>query len=236
LLTRTMWMECISDRAYDRRENLADDIVRVLREELHHLLAAGAAIVQFDEPVLTEVVYGRPETGNRTFMCGALSGKGLVEEELEFAERLINRVVEGLPRDRLALHVCRGNWTTDERAALRGDYRPLLKLLSSVQVGMLFLECCTARAGELSVLSQLPDDLRIGVGVINQKSLRVESIDELITRATAAIDLFGAERVLLNPDCGFATFADNPITPLEVAEAKLKCLAQATKTLRQRYL
>ena len=44
LLTRTMWMECISDRAYQNREHLAADIVRVLREELAYLLAAGAAL------------------------------------------------------------------------------------------------------------------------------------------------------------------------------------------------
>jgi 5-methyltetrahydropteroyltriglutamate--homocysteine methyltransferase len=235
LLTRTMWLDCISDRAYERRELLADDIVRVLREEVHALLAAGSAMVQFDEPVLTEVVYGRAETGNRTFMCGALGSKGPVEEELEFAERLINRVVDGLPRERLALHVCRGNWTRDENAALRGDYRPLLQLLSRVHVGTLFLECCTDRAGELSAIAQLPDDVRIGVGVVNQKSLSVESVDEVVARATTAIDLFGADRVLLNPDCGFATFADNPITPAEVAEAKLKSLTKAAQTLRRRY-
>jgi 5-methyltetrahydropteroyltriglutamate--homocysteine methyltransferase len=235
LLTRTMWMECISDRAYERRELLADDIVRVLREELHYLLAAGAAIVQFDEPVLTEVVYGRSEVGNRTFMCGALGSKGPVEEELEFAEGLLNRVVEGLPRDRLALHVCRGNWTRDESAALRGDYRPLLRLLSRARVGTLFLECCTARAGELSTLVELPDDMRVGVGVVNQKSLSVESIDEIMARATTAIDLFGVDRVFLNPDCGFSTFADSPITPVEIAEAKLKSLAKAAQSLRRRH-
>src|ERR1700687_3707748 len=48
LLTRTMWMECISDRAYRSREHLAEDIVRVLREEVHDLLAAGATLVQLD--------------------------------------------------------------------------------------------------------------------------------------------------------------------------------------------
>jgi 5-methyltetrahydropteroyltriglutamate--homocysteine methyltransferase len=235
LLTRTMWMECISDRAYANRELLANDIVRVLREELHDLLTAGAAIVQFDEPVLTEVVYGRPETGNRTFMCGALGSKGPVEEELQFAEGLLNRVVEGLPRERLALHVCRGNWTADERVALRGDYRPLLKFLSRLHVGTLFLECCTSRAGELSVLADLPDEFRIGVGVVNQKSPDVDSVDEIIARATTAIDLFGVDRVLLNPDCGFATFADNPITPAEIAEAKLSSLTKAAQILRRRH-
>ena len=43
----------------------------MLREEAEDLLAAGAAIVQFDEPVLTEVVFARPTAG-RSFMCGAL--------------------------------------------------------------------------------------------------------------------------------------------------------------------
>ncbi|MFO0889369.1 MAG: sulfurtransferase TusA family protein [Isosphaeraceae bacterium] len=72
LLTRTMWLECVSDRAYETRESLAEDIVRVLREEIEALLAAGAAIVQLDEPVLTEVVHGRPSgSAQRSFMCGA---------------------------------------------------------------------------------------------------------------------------------------------------------------------
>jgi len=75
LLTRTMWMECISDRAYRSREHLAEDVVRVLREELHFLLAAGVALVQLYEPVLSEVVFtGAKNT--RSFMCGALSQKG----------------------------------------------------------------------------------------------------------------------------------------------------------------
>ena len=74
LLTRTMWLDCLTDLPYQTREDLAQDVVRVLREELHFLLASGAALVQFDEPVLTEVVFGSA-SGNRTFMCGALSEK-----------------------------------------------------------------------------------------------------------------------------------------------------------------
>jgi len=57
LLTRLMWLECVSDRFYRSREHLAEDVVRVLREELHFLLAAGVSLVQLDEPVLAEVVY-----------------------------------------------------------------------------------------------------------------------------------------------------------------------------------
>lgn len=232
LLTRIMWMECISDRAYRSREHLARDVVRVLREEIHFLLAAGAALVQLDEPVLSEVVFTGAKS-TRSFMCGALSEKGDPKQELGFARDLINQVTAGLPRARLAVHICRGNWTRDERAALAGDYRPLLPLLETLDVGVFFLELATPRAGEIEVLADLPPDRRIGVGVVNQKHDRVEPVDEIVARAERAMKVFGPERVLLTPDCGFATFADNPVAPAEVAEKKLRAIAEAARPLRR---
>ena len=173
LLTRTMWMDCLTERPYETREELAKDVARVLREELHFLLASGVALVQLDEPVLSEVVFGA-SSQNRTFMCGALGEKLEPEMELDFASGLLNEVIRGLPPDRLGLHICRGNWTKDESAALAGDYRPLLGVLKQVEVGTLFLELCTERAGEAEVLRDIPSDKRIGVGVVNQKLDKVE--------------------------------------------------------------
>jgi len=235
LLTRTMWMECISDGAYADREALAKDVVRVLREEIHFLLAGGAALVQLDEPVLSEVVFGGNVTGNRTFMCGALGARRDTPEELAFAETLLAQVTEGLPPGRLALHVCRGNWTPDESVALRGDYRPLLGLLSRAPVGTLFLELATPRAGEMEVLAEVPRDKRIGVGVVNQKVARVEPVEEVLARAERAVAVLGVDRVLLNPDCGFATFADNPIASGELSRAKLAVIAEVARRLRERH-
>lgn len=232
LLSRTMWMECVSDRAYENREDLARDVVRVLREELHHLLAAGVSMVQLDEPVLTEVLYGQSGQGGRTFMCGALGERREADQELAFARELLQELTAGLPAERLAVHVCRGNWTPDETKALAGDYRPLLPLLSSLRVGTVVLELCTARAGELDALSGLRDDQRIGVGVINQKHQQLEAFGQVLERAQRAVELFGAERVLLNTDCGFATFADNPILTAELAEAKMRLLAEVRDELR----
>ena len=103
-----MWLDCLEEMPYAIREDLSRDVVRVLREELHFLLAAGASLVQFDEPVLTEVVFGAA-SGNRSFMCGVLSEKLKPASELDFAVGLLNEVVRGLPQDRLGLHVCRGN-------------------------------------------------------------------------------------------------------------------------------
>lgn len=225
LLTRTMWMECISDRAYESRETLATDIVRVLREELHHLLHAGVSLVQFDEPVLTEVAFAKP-AGGRSFMCGALGEKLPVEEELQFASQLYADLTADLPLARIAIHICRGNWSRDESLALTGPYTPLMNFLGELPVGNYFLEMCTPRAGELEILADLPADRRVGIGVVNQKLDAIEPTDEIRKRIETAIALFGGDRLMLTPDCGFSTFADNPIASAEIAAAKLAAIAQ----------
>ncbi len=231
LLTRTMWMDCIADNVYATREQIAADIVRVLREELIDLLNAGASFVQLDEPVLSEVVFSGPKN-KRSFMCGALSESEGPEHELGFAKELVNAVVEGLPRERVALHVCRGNWTPDETVALAGSYAPMLPTLAGMKVGAYLLEACTPRAGDMDLLRALPEDARIGVGVVNQKNQAIEPDDEIASRIERAIALFGADRLLLHPDCGFATFADNPICSASVAEAKLAAIARAAERFR----
>src|SRR5437867_128780 len=72
LLARSMWVKGVSDKAYPTREGLAVDIVKILRDELIALRDAGAAFVQFDEPVLTDVVFNR-DVKERTFMCGSMA-------------------------------------------------------------------------------------------------------------------------------------------------------------------
>ncbi len=106
--------------------------------------------------------------------------------------------------------------------ALAGDYRPLVDTLASMKVGAYLLEMCTPRAGELEILQALPDDARIGVGVVNQKCAHAEPVEEVGAKIARAIDLFGKDRLLFHPDCGFATFADNPICSTTSAEEKLQ--------------
>ena len=91
---------------------------------------------------------------------------------------------------------------------------------------------CTPRAGELEILKALPDEARIGVGVVNQKCAEAEPVEEVVAKIARAIDLFGKDRLLFHPDCGFATFADNPICSAGSAEDKLKVIAQAVERMR----
>ena len=133
------------------------------------------------------------------------------------------------------MHVCRGNWTRDESAALAGDYAAIGSA-SLIDPGRHAVPGAVhVRAGSPEVLLDLPRNVRVGVGVADQKSPRVETPEEIGSRAERAISWFGPERVLLNPACGFATFADSPITSFEIARAKLANLVQASLILRERY-
>lgn len=67
LLTRAMWVTAYSTNAYGDKAAMAEDVVAMLREELGELAAEGADFVQFDEPVLTEVVHSGDDK-RRTFM------------------------------------------------------------------------------------------------------------------------------------------------------------------------
>jgi len=83
------------------------------------------------------------------------------------------------------------------------------------------------------VLADLPPDVRVGVGVVNQKHERIEPVEEIAARARRAVALFGPDRVFLTPDCGFATFADNPVASARVAEDKLRAIVEAAELVRR---
>jgi len=67
LLTRAMWVNAHTRNAYGDKPVMAQDIITILRDELADLVEAGVEFVQFDEPVLTEIVHGGGSE-RRTFM------------------------------------------------------------------------------------------------------------------------------------------------------------------------
>lgn len=50
--------------------------------------------------------------------------------------------------------------------------------------------------------------------------------------ALPALDLYPVERVFLNPDCGFGTFANRPMNTRKIASAKIADMAAAARDLR----
>ncbi|MBI4498665.1 MAG: cobalamin-independent methionine synthase II family protein [Chloroflexi bacterium] len=235
LLARSRWVKGVSDKAYPTQDLLAEDLVRILRDELIALRDAGCAFVQFDEPVLTDVVF-RPEKKERTFMCASMAAAaGEPEEELAKAAWLMNQIVRGVEGIATGVHVCRGNWSRQESGLLSGSYAPLLPTLLDMHLDQLVLEYATPRAGALADFTPFARRCEIGLGVVNPRNDEVESVEAVVARVVEALSYFDPRQVYLNPDCGFGTFAERPMNSFEVAGQKLKVIGAAAQVLRRKY-
>jgi 5-methyltetrahydropteroyltriglutamate--homocysteine methyltransferase len=233
LLTRSSWFEGLSDKAYPTPEELSEDIVQILREEIVALRDRGVDFIQFDEPSLSQVVYG--DEAGETFMCAALSSRKDPTDELEFAVRLMNATVDGIDGVKFGVHVCRGNWSRKEEVLLKGNYGPLLPYLVQMHIDQLVLEMATPRAGELDVFKEYANEKELGLGVVNPRTDEVESPTMIVQRVKEVLKFFAPEKVYLNPDCGFGTFAERCVNTPETAYRKLKAIGEAAELLRREF-
>jgi 5-methyltetrahydropteroyltriglutamate--homocysteine methyltransferase len=233
LLTRSSWFEGLSDKAYPTREDLAKDVVRILRREVIALKEAGVDFIQLDEPSISQVVYG--DEAEQTFMCAALGSRTDPTSELEFAVRLVNETVEGIDGVRFGVHVCRGNWSRKEDVLLTGNYGPLLPWLMRMDVDQLVLEMATPRAGEIEVFKEYANEKEIGLGVANPRTDTIEKPAEIVARVKQMLKYFDSDKIFLNPDCGFGTFAERCVNTPEIAYRKLQSISEAAELLRREY-
>jgi 5-methyltetrahydropteroyltriglutamate--homocysteine methyltransferase len=233
LLTRSSWFEGLSDKTYPTREDLARDVVRILRRECEALKRAGVDFIQLDEPSISQVVYG--DEAEQTFMCAALGSRSDPAEELEFAVRLVNETVAGIDGVKFGVHVCRGNWSRKEDVLLSGNYGPLLPWLMRMNVNQLVLEMATPRAGEIEVFKEYRNEKELGLGVANPRTDEVEEPAQIVQRVKDVLKYFEPEKIYLNPDCGFGTFAERCVNNAQTAYRKLQAIAEAAEILRREY-
>jgi putative methylcobalamin:homocysteine methyltransferase len=169
-----------------------------------------------------------------------LSEKVKVDQELKFASNLLKPVLAKIREHEgiiSSMHVCRGNWTTDESVLLSGAYSKLSKFFSGLKVDMLALEFSTPRAGEVEELfhnNLLAKKIILGYGVINPRTPNVETVDEIVKKVEKVLEFLPPDRIWLNSDCGFATFSNRPLNSYMVIEAKLRNMVKAAEVLRGR--
>jgi 5-methyltetrahydropteroyltriglutamate--homocysteine methyltransferase len=149
----------------------------------------------------------------------------------------INHAIEGIPRDRVRLHVCWGNYDGPHTHDV--PLEAVLPLLYRARVGALSLPFAGPRhQHEYRVLERhpLPAGLLFLPGVIDTTTNVVEHPEVVAERIGRAAEVVGdPTRVIASTDCGFGTFAGSENVAESVVWAKLAALVEgaalATKRL-----
>ncbi len=153
----------------------------------------------------------------------------LVQLELHVAA--INRAIDGIPADRVRLHVCWGN--SDSPHTYDIPMASILPALYQAKVGALSIEFANPRhQHEYDALraNPLPKDMLLIPGVLDTTTNFVEHPELVARRLAEAVSVVGdRERVIAGTDCGFGTFTGREYVAHEVVWAKLAAAAEGAR-------
>jgi 5-methyltetrahydropteroyltriglutamate--homocysteine methyltransferase len=161
---------------YKTPEEVAMAYAECVNEEMHDLFAAGADIVQFDEPYL----------------------QARYDDAKDYGAKAINRALEGI-KGTTALHVCFGYAAMVSDKS--GDGYSCLPLVNDIDVDQVSIEAAQPNLNLGEALNALPSKT-IMVGVINLGDETPETPEIVADRLRAALEFLPPERIIAAPDCG----------------------------------
>lgn len=164
------------DDFYKDEEGVAMDYAAAVNEEIKDLFAAGANIVQIDEPWMQQ----HPEKAR------------------QYGLKTLARALDGVQgKGTIAIHLCFGY------AAVVHDKPTGYSFLSELEntgVDQVSIEAAQPKL-DLEILKSLPSKTII-LGVIDLGDLTVERPETVADRIRAALKVVPAERLVIAPDCG----------------------------------
>lgn len=179
------------------------DLAGLLNTELRAVNKAGAAFIQLDEPSAVGRVPG-------------LS----VEESV----KLVNVTLEGIEA-KTALHICFGN--NQGRPAMKRTYKPLFPGILGANVDQYAFEFANREMSEIDVWEQYGDGRELAVGVVDVKSMYLETPEDIAERIRLCLRHVQAGKLYLTCDCGFSASSRH------IAKAKINALGLAARSVRK---
>ena len=230
LIAVRYWHEDYSKDAYPTMRHFMDHLSELLAQEARGLETAGVDVIQLDDPALTYYCDRQLVAGSGTH-DERLRRQWDIDREFPAAIEAINRVVEGLSVE-VHLHCCHSVYK--RQSDVTGDYKPILPRLKDAKVHRVNLEFAYHGTGDISDLALLPEHLGVGLGVVDVRGERLQTVEEIESLARAATAIIDPRRIALNPDCGFAPDAGEPPT-IDEAFEKLRRLSTAAVRLRSEW-
>jgi 5-methyltetrahydropteroyltriglutamate--homocysteine methyltransferase len=169
----TMSAQCQND-FYEDEERLALDYAAAVNAEIKDLFAAGADVVQIDEPWMQS----RPEKARK------------------YGIKALDRALAGVGGT-TAVHICFGYAAVVKDKPSGYSFLPEFERSAVDQVS---IEAAQPKL-DLSVLQQLPSKTII-LGVIDLSDLTVEAPETVAARIRKALPFAPADRIVVAPDCG----------------------------------
>jgi 5-methyltetrahydropteroyltriglutamate--homocysteine methyltransferase len=159
---------------YKSDEDLALDLATAVNEEMKDLFAAGADVVQIDEPYM----------------------QAYPDKARQYAVKALNRALEGI-EGTTALHICFGY------AALVPGRPPAYAFLTELNdsaLKQISIETAQSKL-DCAVLADIPGK-DIILGVIDLSTHDVETAETVAARIRRALPFIAPERLVVATDCG----------------------------------
>ena len=179
--------------------DVAERFAEVINQELRALVRAGADWIQIDEPAR-----------------GNVSGEEMA--------RLYNLATEGV-QAKLGFHICFGN--RFGRSRFDRSYAPYFPGVLQARADQLVLEFASREMSEVDLWQKYGDGRELGGGVIDVKGFYTDTPEDVARRIRRVLQVCPADKLTLNPDCGFGW------SPRYMCNQKLGALAAGAKLVRK---
>jgi 5-methyltetrahydropteroyltriglutamate--homocysteine methyltransferase len=207
------------DQHYGSHEKYLAACGEALRYEYQAIIDAGFNL-QIDSPDMAMAAHSR----------SVGSSVGDWHHHLPMAVDALNAALDGIPSERVRLHVCWGNIASPHHCDV-----PLSEIIDDVlkvNAGTVYVEGANPRhAHEWRVFRdvELPDDKKVILGVIDVKTNYIEHPRLVADRLVQLGQFVGKERLLAGTDCGFDTFIRWSQVDPDVAWLKLKSMSEGAE-------
>jgi 5-methyltetrahydropteroyltriglutamate--homocysteine methyltransferase len=196
------------DSYYKDQRELAEDLAPVFNAEMKSLVDGGASFLQLEDLGAWQPIISKND------------------KDAEWVVRIVNTTIDDVDA-KIAWHFCLGNaYGNAQVSVFGGQLERILPPLYDTHVEQFVLDFALRDMRDIDILKTLPADKEVAAGVIDVRTLQIESVEQVADRMRRVLEVVPAERVYFTTDCGMRQL------PRLVAKQKLRSLARAAEIVR----